>query len=816
MSALARLYVADHIFRSMTNVTVSVAIVSLLGILVSWRFKRYPSVRHCVLLSALIGVLASPILVPAFGAWRVSLFEIPLLATGESGDSAPTVGLSPSVSVDERTIRGPLPANPVPNVADSLPDGSATVAASTAGSPSMSETGLPLTPTPNEQPSWSIAQLTTAIAVAWTAGSVILLLMLLRNWSRLFAIHRSMRLRTDDPLWNLLGEASRAVGCRRDVEVAVSNRIQTPIAMGWFRPCIVIPTRLLEALSNQELRDVLVHECAHVARHDQITIMVQAIVRAVYWPVLPIHWLNRRLADAREELCDNYVLAERTAVDYGETLLRVAKLSHDLNAAMATASIFGWRGRLEDRIADLIHERRSIRTRMNRFAAASVLSLIVLTTCGLCGTKIVPAAVDDAASHSENLANAEDGTLWTGEATFDVAPQAVVQVNESNSRDTGAAQRRAWQNSEYTAPNFEGFFPDDADGGRRLDALFSAEDRDSRSDEEILTTVQNGLRRTSQHRTLILRWIGNRYIWGKSPQNADAIELMYHAADFSGPQADPYRTRHYAVYFGLSVVQPKTPAILRTLVDLCIRVDDPNDLHRVAWGAESQRAELLTFLRPHLDSQDEAVRDKARVVERIFKGELQAFAWAKEESRKRAKAKYTDQLPQIREALVEGDSAARRQVLDLILRDRIMLIMDESWIESFATCAQDADRRVRERVATIVGQFWVWEATAVDPAAVKLMLQLSRDEQRGVRYNAVYFGLSTVRPKDDAVIRRLLELAFEDRERNLYGRIQWGLKADRQRAVELLDEYMAGDDPQHAQHAREVYKDLIGVEARTD
>lgn len=135
-------------------------------------------------------------------------------------------------------------------------------------------------------------------------------------------------------------------------------------------------------------------------------------------------------------------------------------------------------------------------------------------------------------------------------------------------------QPLAWQRTDqYVAPDFEGFFPDDSEGGKKLDQLFRSGALDSQADEEILKTVHAGLRRTSQHRTLVLRWLGNKYIWNKSPQNSQAIEIMYHAADFR-KAAEVYGVRHYAVYFGLSVVQPKTRAILQTLAELCMRVDD--------------------------------------------------------------------------------------------------------------------------------------------------------------------------------------------------------------------------------------------------
>jgi len=348
-----------------------------------------------------------------------------------------------------------------------------------------------------------------------------------------------------------------------------------------------------------------------------------------------------------------------------------------------------------------------------------------------------------------------------------------------------------------------------------LDTLWKAQDKDDRTDEEILETVHNGLRRTTQHRTSILRWIGNKYIWGKSPQHPVAIEIMYHAADFSGDRADPYGTRHYAVYFGLSVVRPKTPAILRTLAELCMRVDDPNDLGRVAWGAKSQQSELIIYLQPFLESEDKAVRAKAEVCKKIFLGELKAFDWARQQAKARAEREYTDRLPEIKNALLKGDSDERKNVLMLISKNRITLIMDNSFINAFATCADDPSDSVRNMVARTVGGQWVWSAQTQDPDAIELMLRLSKDSNREVRYNAVYYGLSTIRQKNEKTIRRLLEMAFEDREQNLYGRIAWGLKRDRERAAEILEGYINGTDPVQASHAREVYKDMTGKEPET-
>ena len=382
------------------------------------------------------------------------------------------------------------------------------------------------------------------------------------------------------------------------------------------------------------------------------------------------------------------------------------------------------------------------------------------------------------------------------------------QGDKSGARSTAAAQ--------YSPPDFEKYFPDDTEGGRKLDALWQSSDKDARPDAEILQTIQNGLRRTKEHRTLILRWLGNRYIWNKNPQNPEAIEIMYHAADWRGKNNDPYGTRHYAVYFGLSVVQPKTPAILRALVELCIAVDDPNDLDRIAWGVKNQQADFLIHLKPHHASENESVRDKARLVEQIIKGESKAFAWATEKARERAQEKFSDQLPGIKETLASGSSEKRMETLRLIAQERLTLIMDDTFVSAYARCAESPEPKIRSEVARQVGERWVWSAEKQNQEAIELMLKLSHDDDREVRGNAVYFGLSTIRNKNETVIKRLLEMALTDRERNrsgTFGRIIWGLASDRDSVKRLLDDYLKSPDLQQAKAAREIYEAFTGRKA---
>jgi hypothetical protein len=195
---------------------------------------------------------------------------------------------------------------------------------------------------------------------------------------------------------------------------------------------------------------------------------------------------------------------------------------------------------------------------------------------------------------------------------------AIQDEPKATPRTDGAASY-AWRRADqYEPPNFERFFPDDPVGGTELDALWNDEKKDDRPDAEVLRTLRQGLRRTKSDRAKVLEWIGDRFIWFASPQNPDAIEIVYHASDFRGKAADPYGARKGALHDGLAMVQPKPPAVLRTLVDLCMQVDDREDWNRIAWGTRSQRTEVLSYLKPYLAARDEATREKAALLAKVF------------------------------------------------------------------------------------------------------------------------------------------------------------------------------------------------------
>jgi hypothetical protein len=381
----------------------------------------------------------------------------------------------------------------------------------------------------------------------------------------------------------------------------------------------------------------------------------------------------------------------------------------------------------------------------------------------------------------------------------------------TSSLSIAAESAFAWQDtSVYCAPDFEANFQNDPEGAKRLNPLITGLERGEVGIEKACALLREGLRALPANRLMpALRGFGNSFIWNKSPQDARAVDLMYHAAGSTNSEIS-----YSAVYFGLSTVRPLTDPILRTLVDLSMRSEDPNLLSRVAWGGSAQKPALLKHLQLYLESRDPKERKHAEELRRIFSGEIQAFAWAAENAKLKAEEKYGNQLEEIRSKLTNGDSKSRRDTLDLIQRDRISLIMDESFIPTFAAAGADADAKVRKQATSIAGSRWIWESRAQPGAAIDLMMRQSRDISRNVRYDAMYYGLSTIRNRSDEVVERMIEMVMLDGMDNndFRQRILWGLRDEKPTLRRVLEKWIRGADSIRALFAYGLYLDTFAAQ----
>ena len=125
--------------------------------------------------------------------------------------------------------------------------------------------------------------------------------------------------------------ASR-LGLARGVRLRLFDG-DAPLAIGWWRPMVLLPAALLARMPAGLLEALLAHELAHIRRHDYLVNLLQAVVEALlfYHPV--VWWLSRRIRHERELIADD--LAADALGDRRSLALALSELDRMLGATAA-------------------------------------------------------------------------------------------------------------------------------------------------------------------------------------------------------------------------------------------------------------------------------------------------------------------------------------------------------------------------------------------------------------------------------------------------------------------------------------------------
>lgn len=253
------------------------------------------------------------------------------------------------------------------------------------------------------------------IVCVWLAG---VLLMAYRSWyqwrSLMQVAHKWAQ--SDPTLEAAMRTLVDRFGFVRRIKVLVSDRIDTPILIGWFKPIILLPTAVVLGFPRQQIELILAHEIGHLRRYDHLVNLAQALVETLlfYHPV--VHWISREVRNEREICCDTLVLSKTSGdpCEYARTLAAL----EELRQPAAQLAIAANGGELLERVRRILsgqrHMKRSARWPwLFAVAGAAVAFLVALRVERL---EPVQVAGPDLLSDSVSVARI------VPEAAFAIAP----------------------------------------------------------------------------------------------------------------------------------------------------------------------------------------------------------------------------------------------------------------------------------------------------------------------------------------------------------------------------------------------------------
>ncbi len=110
-------------------------------------------------------------------------------------------------------------------------------------------------------------------------------------------------------------------GIKKPIELCVNPLVSSPLLIGFFHPCIVLPSA---DISEKDFRYVILHELTHYKRRDMFYKWLVQVTVCLHWFNPLVYLMSREVTKACEFSCDEAVVAKMGcdhAQDYGKTLL---------------------------------------------------------------------------------------------------------------------------------------------------------------------------------------------------------------------------------------------------------------------------------------------------------------------------------------------------------------------------------------------------------------------------------------------------------------------------------------------------------------
>jgi beta-lactamase regulating signal transducer with metallopeptidase domain len=226
------------------------------------------------------------------------------------------------------------------------------------------------------------------IVAAWLAGVALLSLRLAGAW---VFVQRLTRVGTSAPPRALTDAARRladALGVRRTVAVLASTLVHVPTVVGWLRPVILVPVGALTGLTPRQVELLILHELAHIRRHDYLVNLLQTVCETLLFYHPAVWYVGRQIRAEREHCCDELAVGVAGVREYAGALATLEALRHDAPALAVAAN----GGPLLARVRRLVQPApRPAPPRLGAAVLALVLALAVAA----------PAAGRAAATHDD-------------------------------------------------------------------------------------------------------------------------------------------------------------------------------------------------------------------------------------------------------------------------------------------------------------------------------------------------------------------------------------------------------------------------------
>ena len=142
----------------------------------------------------------------------------------------------------------------------------------------------------------------------WLSGSLATLALVATGLVGVERLRRSSRPLETDAIARRCRALAESLGVARRVGVAICDRLAAPVLVGIIRPMILLPAAALGGWSVEQVEMALLHELAHIRRHDNLITLLQRLAESLLFFHPVTWWLSGWVSLERELCCDRLVV----------------------------------------------------------------------------------------------------------------------------------------------------------------------------------------------------------------------------------------------------------------------------------------------------------------------------------------------------------------------------------------------------------------------------------------------------------------------------------------------------------------------------
>ncbi|TCC92484.1 M56 family metallopeptidase [Pedobacter hiemivivus] len=233
---------------------------------------------------------------------------------------------------------------------------------------------------------------------AYTIGLLLQLIILSVGYRKVRLLKQSGKEVVPLAWQNAFEELVLKLNLRRQIGFYLSEHVNMPLVVGYFKPVVLFPIALVAQLDIKQVEAILIHELSHIRRNDYLLNLIKTAIETILF-FNPFVWLSGKFINIeREHACDDRVLQlTGTPLTYAHALLKLEILKDKSTPTLSMAAS-GKQQHLYQRIKRITDMKTNYRNAKQQLfatmlAVVTILSLAWISPAKTAAPKLKPKSI---------------------------------------------------------------------------------------------------------------------------------------------------------------------------------------------------------------------------------------------------------------------------------------------------------------------------------------------------------------------------------------------------------------------------------------